>query len=31
MWVQKEGPYTSLDELWDGETTGAPDSGKAEE
>ncbi len=31
MWVQKEGPYKSLDELWDGETTGSPDSKKAEE
>ena len=31
MWVQKEGPFKSVDELWDGETNGRPESSVGEE
>ena len=31
MCVQKEGPFTTVDDLWDGETNGSPEIGKVEE
>ena len=31
MWVQKEGPFKCVDDLWDGETNGRPESSIVEE